>query len=81
MTRTRRFIAGARCPRCEAQDTLALSEREGQRVCVCVDCGFTDAQDRDAGDASDPRNRGLGIGDRGIADGVQAVRLVDPRKD
>ena len=80
MSPLRRFIAGARCPRCESVDTLALSEQAGQRVCVCVDCGFTDAQDRDAGDASDPRNRGLGRDASGIADGVQAVRLVDPRK-
>ena len=76
MSSLRRFIAGARCPRCEAVDTLALSEQDGQRVCVCVDCGFTDLQDRSAGDASDPRNRGLGepSGD------AQPVRILDPRE-
>lgn len=74
MTPLRRFIAGARCPRCEAVDTLALSERDGQRVCECVDCGFTDVQDRAAGGAADPANRGLGE----VHSGVQAVRLIDP---
>ena len=29
MSTLRRFIAGARCPRCEALDTLALAERDG----------------------------------------------------
>ncbi|MFM7272452.1 MAG: YheV family putative metal-binding protein [Gammaproteobacteria bacterium] len=60
MSRLRRFIAGARCPRCEAIDTLALEEREGQKVCLCVTCGFSDALDRAAGGADDPRNRPLG---------------------
>lgn len=77
MTVLRRFIAGARCPRCEAVDTLALSEHDGQRICTCVDCGFSDLQDRAAGDASDPRNRGLGQ----LPEGVQTVRLVDPSPD
>lgn len=60
MSRLRRFIAGARCPRCEAVDTLALDEREGQKVCLCVACGFSDALDRAAGGVEDPRNRALG---------------------
>jgi hypothetical protein len=72
----RRFIAGARCPRCEAEDTLAVFERDGARVCECVSCGFTDAQDRGAGDATDPANRGLG---EPIAT-AEAVRIIDPRK-
>jgi uncharacterized metal-binding protein (TIGR02443 family) len=76
MKTVRRFIAGARCPSCEAVDTLALSERDGQRVCTCVDCGFTDAQDRAAGNASDPQNRGLG---EAVAQ-AQSVRIIDPRQ-
>jgi hypothetical protein len=76
MKTLRRFIAGARCPNCEAVDTLALSERDGQRVCTCVDCGFTDAQDRAAGNASDPQNRGLG---EAVAQ-AQSVRIIDPRQ-
>ena len=77
MSTLRRFIAGARCPRCEALDTLALAERDGQRICECVDCGFSDAQDRAAGDAADPRNRGLG--EPAAATGV--IRIIDPRSD
>ena len=76
MTTLRRFIAGAQCPRCEAVDTLALSERDGQRVCTCVDCGFTDAQDRAAGDASDPQNRALGS----AVTTAQTINIIDPRK-
>lgn len=36
--RTRRFIAGARCPQCEALDRLALETVD--RV-LCVACGYT----------------------------------------
>ena len=74
MSRLRRFIAGARCPRCEAIDTLALEEREGQRHCSCVACGFSDALDRAAGGVEDPRNRGLGAAE---AETVP-VQIVEP---
>ena len=74
MTSLRRFIAGATCPGCKAVDTLALSERDGHRVCECVECGFSDAQDRAAGGAEDPGNRGLGERNSDL----QPVRLIDP---
>lgn len=74
MSRLRRFIAGARCPRCEAIDTLALEEREGEKVCLCVTCGFSDALERAAGGADDPRNHALGAGE---AD-TTAVRILEP---
>ena len=76
MSPLRRFIAGARCPRCEAMDTLALEEREGQRVCSCVACGFSDALERSAGGVADPRNHGLGSGPSEA--GAEIVRLVEP---
>ncbi|MGY8851692.1 MAG: YheV family putative metal-binding protein [Pseudomonadales bacterium] len=41
---SRRFIAGARCQACGAEDSLYLdSESVDDRVC-CVDCAFTETR-------------------------------------
>ncbi|MAS40641.1 MAG: hypothetical protein CMK33_02875 [Porticoccaceae bacterium] len=36
---SRRFIAGARCPRCGAEDRLVVYHREGRDYRECVACG------------------------------------------
>jgi len=38
----RRFIAGAVCPRCGAQDRIRVFEEAGQRLRECVACDFRD---------------------------------------
>lgn len=35
----KRFIAGATCPKCKAQDTLALWQENNIDVVECVKCG------------------------------------------
>lgn len=41
MARTRkRFIAGAVCQECKAEDTLMLYEEAGKEHVECVSCGF-----------------------------------------
>lgn len=35
----KRFIAGAVCRKCHAQDTLALWREQGVEVVQCVQCG------------------------------------------
>ncbi|MDO6508225.1 YheV family putative zinc ribbon protein [Colwellia sp. 4_MG-2023] len=35
----KRFIAGAICPKCKAQDTLALTKEDGVEKVTCVSCG------------------------------------------
>ncbi|KGT91014.1 hypothetical protein NG99_17115 [Erwinia typographi] len=35
----KRFIAGATCPKCQAQDTLALWQENNIDVVECVRCG------------------------------------------
>ncbi|MCC5855178.1 MAG: YheV family putative metal-binding protein [Idiomarina sp.] len=41
MTRTRkRFIAGATCPECKAQDSMMLFEEGGKEHVHCVECGY-----------------------------------------
>jgi len=35
----KRFIAGAICPKCKAQDTMALTKENGVEKVTCVSCG------------------------------------------
>lgn len=39
MSVRKRFIAGAVCPRCQAQDSLAMWREQGVDVVQCVHCG------------------------------------------
>jgi uncharacterized metal-binding protein (TIGR02443 family) len=75
----KRFIAGAVCPRCAAQDRVVVfPEGERQRR-ECVECGFTDLlPDPDAGDV--PRGR-LDTPRPKPADGAQPIRFYPrPKK-
>ena len=36
----RRFLAGAVCPRCAAQDKIQVYNEDGQDMRECVACGF-----------------------------------------
>ncbi|ASY74924.1 hypothetical protein BJJ97_02870 [Pectobacterium polaris] len=40
----KRFIAGAVCPTCQAQDTLAVGREDDVEVVVCVKCGYRQSQ-------------------------------------
>lgn len=42
---TRRFIAGATCPRCAAQDLVVVYRRDGRDHRECVACGSIEAWD------------------------------------
>lgn len=47
MKPTQRFVAGATCPKCHAQDAV-LIDSEDQSI-ECVDCGYTEsAVERDS---------------------------------
>lgn len=35
----KRFIAGAVCPQCKAQDTMAITKENGVETVTCVSCG------------------------------------------
>lgn len=35
----KRFIAGAKCPSCQAIDTMALTKENGVEKVTCVQCG------------------------------------------
>lgn len=38
----RRFVAGARCPQCQALDKVVMFRKEGIQYRECVSCGYTD---------------------------------------
>jgi uncharacterized metal-binding protein (TIGR02443 family) len=40
----KRFIAGAICPKCQAEDRLVVEEVDGTTQRRCVSCGFSDQQ-------------------------------------
>ena len=48
----RRFIAGALCPECGAQDKIVMHVGDANRRRECVQCGYVDSLD-DAGTDSE----------------------------
>lgn len=44
MSNRKRFIAGAVCPECQAQDTLAMWREDNVDVVQCVTCGHLERQ-------------------------------------
>ncbi|MGB0898515.1 MAG: YheV family putative zinc ribbon protein [Psychrobium sp.] len=42
--RKKRFIAGAKCPKCGEQDTLKLYKENDVEKIECVDCGHKQSQ-------------------------------------
>ena len=40
----KRFIAGAKCPSCDAEDTIMLFKQNNVEHIECVSCGHTKAQ-------------------------------------
>ena len=44
MKTKKRFIAGATCPNCEAQDTIMLFKEHNVEKIECVECGHTMVQ-------------------------------------
>lgn len=72
---TRRFIAGAVCPRCAAMDKIVVDLDTDQRECVA--CGFSDA--RPTGPApSEPGTRVTRAAARRTETVADVVTLVDP---
>ena len=43
MTR-KRFVAGAKCPKCHAQDSIVLFKENGVETVECVECDYREQQ-------------------------------------
>lgn len=71
---SRRFIAGAVCPRCAAMDKLVVDLETDQRECVA--CGFSDA--RPTGPAPrEPGTRVTRASARRTETAAEVVTLID----
>lgn len=78
-TVTRRFIAGAVCPRCGAMDTIVVDSSTDCRE--CVECGFSDQRPDDAVTTRvEPPTRVTRPAARRAETPSEPVRLVEPGK-
>lgn len=75
---TKRFIAGAICPRCSEMDKLTIFKEGGGGYRHCVSCGFKDQMFLQ----SDPKEVETRVNiskEEKLAE-TQTVRLVDPKE-
>lgn len=72
--KTRRFIAGAVCPRCSAMDKIVVDGDTDQRECVA--CGFSEA--RPKGPAAELPTRVSRASARRVETVADVVTLVNP---
>jgi len=40
----KRFVAGAKCPKCQAMDTIVLFMLDGVETVECVECDYREQQ-------------------------------------
>ncbi|MBE7214003.1 YheV family putative metal-binding protein [Shewanella benthica] len=40
----KRFVAGAKCPKCKAVDSIVLFKEQGVETVECVDCDYREQQ-------------------------------------
>lgn len=58
----KRFIAGAKCPECGAQDSTMLYMENGVEKTECVECHFQQSQvSDDVGQASQQADQVIGL--------------------
>lgn len=73
-TNTRRFIAGAVCPRCGAMDRIMVSANGDERE--CIECGYSDL--RPEGPAAEVPTRVTRAAARRVETAAEPVRLLVP---
>ena len=77
---TKRFIAGAVCPRCGQLDKLVLYWKEKQQLRECVRCGFQDVMTEDDSQKElETRVNQITPGEASLSDEdeIQVVNIVD----
>lgn len=70
----KRFIAGAKCPKCSAMDRLVVYRIDDSDFRECVECGFKDEM------RLKPQVSELQTRVNATPEQVQVVRLLDPKK-
>ncbi|MCL1126162.1 YheV family putative zinc ribbon protein [Shewanella surugensis] len=43
----KRFVAGAKCPKCQAKDSIVLFKENGIETIECTDCDYREQQTDD----------------------------------
>ena len=78
---SRRFVAGAVCPRCKAMDRLVISQSEDGALLECVSCGFQDLRTESDQAPMEPGTRlGRPLSVPAVSDDPEAVvpvRILD----
>lgn len=74
---TKRFIAGAVCPRCGEMDRLMTFEHEGKTMRECVSCDFSEAMVASVV-ANEMKTRVNHFEDEAAKEEVTAVKILDP---
>ncbi|MCO7227081.1 YheV family putative zinc ribbon protein [Pleionea sp. CnH1-48] len=53
----RRFIAGAVCPECQAQDRIVTYQKNEQDFFECIDCGYIEGMNEKSQKSDTPDNK------------------------
>jgi uncharacterized protein len=75
----KRFIAGAICPKCKAQDRIMVYRLEAMDYRECVACGFKDRMHFQSG-ARELQTR-VNTPVEQVREETHVVRLPDPKQD
>ncbi|WP_346797026.1 YheV family putative zinc ribbon protein [Halomonas sp. Bachu 37] len=80
MAVTKRFIAGAICPRCAEMDRIRAWEQNGIRYRQCVNCDFFEQLPIEDDAQDELTTRVNQVRDDQKRQEVQPVRILDPGK-
>ncbi|EPC00193.1 hypothetical protein L861_06790 [Litchfieldella anticariensis FP35 = DSM 16096] len=79
MAISKRFIAGAVCPRCAAMDRVRTWEQNGIRYRDCVNCDFFEQLPIEEEAASELATRVNRPREEQKRDELQTVKILDPK--
>ncbi len=77
--RSRRFIAGAVCPKCAEMDKIVVDMETNRRECVA--CDFSEERPTEGGVQQELNTRVNRPAARLVETPAEAVTLIDPGKD
>ena len=72
----KRFIAGAVCPKCAAQDKVVAYRKQEIDYRECVSCGFIDQLK--LGVSAPPPDTRISKAERRDAASIDAIKIIDP---
>ena len=61
MSVKRRFIAGAKCPRCEKSDTIRSCTSDEREWMECVSCGYEEERPTEVTPVAEHKEDGTGV--------------------